>query len=101
MRALVRALWAFAVLVAFSQPTSPQSQQQPSNGSVYALEEQAMRAYEDKDYSKSAQLFDAAFSAGLNRSEDAYNAACSPAGRKELWPISNGQPDGAFVTLIT
>jgi len=84
MRAPVRAFWALAVLAAFSPPTAPQNQQ-PSNGSVYALAEQAMRAYEDKDYSKSAQLFDAAFSAGLNRSEDAYNAACSSAlaGSKE------------------
>ena len=85
MRALVRALWAFPVLVAFSQAISPPDQQPPSNGPVYALEEQAMKAYDDKDYAKSVQLFDAAFSAGLNRSDDAYNAACSSAlaGSKE------------------
>lgn len=79
MRALLRAFWALPVVVVFSQAIPPRNQQQPSNGSVYALEVQAMEAYDRKEYSKSVQLFDAAFSAGLNRSDDAYNAACSSA----------------------
>lgn len=85
LRLLVRAFWAFPVFVVCSQGISPQNHQQPSNGSVYALEDQAMEAYDRKDYLKSVQLFDAAFSAGLNRSDDAYNAACSSAlaGRTE------------------
>jgi hypothetical protein len=43
----------------------------------YALQSQAMKAYQEKHFLESAHLFDEAFAAGLNRAEDAYNAACS------------------------
>jgi hypothetical protein len=44
--------------------------------SVYELEEKAAKAYDDKHYSESLKLYDQAFSHGLNRADDAYNAAC-------------------------
>lgn len=44
---------------------------------AFSLEQQAVRAYGKKHYGQSAHLFEAAFAAGLSRSDDAYNAACS------------------------
>jgi hypothetical protein len=77
MRATVRLFLTCSVLLALC-PTIA-SPRQASTDSIYSLEEQARKAYDSKDYAKSTQLFDAAFAAGLNRAEDAYNAACSAA----------------------
>jgi tetratricopeptide (TPR) repeat protein len=68
------------VLAGWAQAVSPQDRpEQPPNQTPYALEEQATKAYDNKQYAESVRLFDAAFAAGLNRSDDAYAAACSSA----------------------
>jgi hypothetical protein len=51
----------------------------PAPVSVYDLELQATKAYDDKHYAESVKLFEEAFSNGLNRSDDAYSGACSAA----------------------
>jgi len=80
MYAILSVIASLVLPIIFAQPISPQNQaEQTSKPSLYALEEQAMKAYDDKKYAESMQLFDTAFSAGLNRGDDAYNAACSAA----------------------
>ena len=77
MRIIGCAIAPLALIVAWAQTvTSPQDS---TKDSLYALRTQAMKAYTDKHYGEAVRLFDAAFSAGLNRDEDAYNAACSAA----------------------
>ncbi len=61
-----------------SAPAIPRSDV-PAPVSVYDLERKATKAYDDKHYGESVKLFDEAFSRGLNRNDDAYNAACSAA----------------------
>ncbi len=46
---------------------------------VYALEDKAQKAYNDKHYEEAVRAFEEAFGAGLVRSDDAYTAACSAA----------------------
>ena len=77
MRIVGCAIAPLALIVAWAQTvTSPQDS---TKDSLYGLRAQAMKAYTDKHYGEAVRLFDAAFSAGLNRDEDAYNAACSAA----------------------
>jgi hypothetical protein len=71
-----------ALLMLFPLPLTAQTLANPSSTPIstpipYSLERQAIKAYEEKHYTDSGQLFDTAFLAGLNRSDDAYNAACS------------------------
>ena len=47
--------------------------------SLYALESQAQKAYDAKQYAAAVSLFEKAFSRGLRRNDDFYNAACSSA----------------------
>src|ERR1700747_3708958 len=47
--------------------------------SLYALESKAQKAYDAKQYATAVSLFEKAFSRGLRRSDDFYNAACSSA----------------------
>ncbi len=61
-----------------SAPAIPRSDV-PAPVSIYDLEWQATKAYDDKHYAESVKLFDEAVSRGLNRSDDAYSAACSAA----------------------
>ena len=68
---------AYACLLACLCAASVRSQAPGGSPSPFALEQRALKAYETKDYKESGHLFDSAFAAGLNRSEDAYNAACS------------------------
>jgi len=73
-----RTLMALLLFLDFPQNSPPAK---PTNlstvDSLYEAEARAMEAYEKKDYTESVKLFDTAFSAGLNRPDDAYSAACS------------------------
>ena len=59
--------------------SAPNAGQVASKPSLYELEENAFKAYNDKKYGESIKLYEQAFSLGLNRMDDAYNAACSAA----------------------
>jgi len=80
-------LSVYAVTIAALAACSCRAQSAPATGqgaatpksSVYDLEFQANKAYDDKHYADSIRLFDDAFSRGLNRNDDAYSAACSAA----------------------
>jgi len=69
IRSLVAFCAFFPPLVAAQTPAAPST--------PLSLEQQALKAYGDKHYAESAHLFDAAFAAGLSRSDDAYMAASS------------------------
>ena len=75
----------FALLTRAACTSGPQSPSTTPHGgapranSIYDLEVKASKAYDDKHYADSVKLFDEAFSRGLNRSDDAYSAACSAA----------------------
>jgi len=72
------ALMALLLFLNFPQTGPPAK---PTNSStvdsLYEAEARAVAAYDKKDYAESVKLFDAALSAGLNRPDDAYSAACS------------------------
>jgi hypothetical protein len=73
-----RALMALLLFLDFPQTSPPAKSSNSSTvDSLYETEARAMEAYEKKDYAESVKLFDAAFSGGLNRPDDAYSAACS------------------------
>ncbi|HEV2383497.1 MAG TPA: hypothetical protein VG206_27345 [Terriglobia bacterium] len=103
--AIFRALISLPVLVALAQAASPHNQGgQPSGPLLYAFEEQAMKAYDDKHYAESAHLFDAAFSTGLDLPDDATTPHAPPRSRAagpRRWIILNGQHGQVSATPTT
>jgi hypothetical protein len=79
-RAFIAAVFALLLQSGPAQTNSTQQQaERTTQKSRYALAAQAMKEYESRNYAESLRLFDEGFSAGLDRDEDAYNAACSAA----------------------
>jgi len=92
MENATRLLMTFLLFLDFRQASSPHNQPRPSAGvSLYEAEARAMEAYEKKNYTESVKLFDTAFDAGLDRSDDVYRAACSAS--------LSGIPDKALAYL--